>query len=372
LLPVASIAAEIVLVPAIGLVTEYDDNIDFTRNSDLAKDDFAGSVIPQASLEYNTERLNLNAKGQLDFKKYLNETDFDRTNHLYQIETEYQAHQKWTLSGNYRFRRDETTDSQFEETGRVFERERRTIHDATGGVQYNLTELTDIGTFLSYGRSDFSGRDNTDYDLYLIELPYTKRLQNQRDTIRLTPAYSRYNSDDNEEGHGYRLTFGWQRLISETLTFDIEAGPRYTTIKDVAGDENSSWGGVAAIRLDKSGETFKGNIRYSHDLHPTSRGEIINVDRVFVFADKNISERFGIRFNGDAYYSNRENNDAPSDKIVTFQLTPVLYYMLTENHSLELAYNYRNQRELDEPGNPVTQRNKVWLGLVLEFPQKWN
>ena len=83
LLPVASIAAEIVFVPAIGLVTEYDDNIDFTRNSDLAKDDFAGSVIPQARLEYSTQRLNLNATGQLDFKKYLNETDFDRTNHLY-------------------------------------------------------------------------------------------------------------------------------------------------------------------------------------------------------------------------------------------------------------------------------------------------
>ena len=372
LLPMASIAGEVVFTPVITLVTTYDDNIDFTRDSDDAVDDFAGSAIPEARLEYHTERLNLNGRARLNFKKYLNETDFDRTNHLYEIGTEYQALARWTLSGNYRFRRDETVDSQFEETGRVFERKRVQRHDATGGVRFALTELSDIGSFVSYRRADFSGRDNTDYDRYTIGLPYSKRFQNQLDTIRITPAYTRYNSDDNEEADGYRLTFGWEHLISETLTFDMTVGGRYTTVEEENGDKNSNFGGVGNISLAKRGETFTGDIRYSRDLASTSEGEIINVDRLFVFADKKISERFGIRFRGNAYHSNRENNDAPDDKVITFELIPALYYMLTENHSVSLAYSYRNQRELDEPGNPVTQRNRVWLGLELKFPQKWN
>ena len=372
LLPVVTDAGEVVFVPSIGLVTEYDDNIEFRQNSDLAVDDFAGSAIPEAKLQYHTERLDLNALARLDFIKYLNETDFDRTNHLYRINTDYLAHPRWKLSGGYRFRRDETTDSQFLETGRSFERRRVQRHDARAGVLYNLTELTDVGPFVSYVRTDYSGRFDTDYDLYIVELPLTKRFQNERDKIKLTPAYSRYKSDDNEEAHDYRFTFGWERFISETLTFDITLGPRYTIVEETDGSEDGRLGVVGNIGLSKIGETFTGNIRFSHDLRPTSNGEIINVSRLRVFLDKRMTERFGARFTGNAYYSDRENTDAPDDKIFSFTLLPTLYYQLTENHSVELAYNYRNQRELDEPGNPVTQRNVVWLGLVLQFPQKWN
>jgi hypothetical protein len=371
-LPKSSFANEVVFTPGIGLSAEYDDNIDFTSNSDEAKDDFSGSAIPEARLEYRTERLNLNSYARLNFKKYLSETDFDRTNQLYEFESEYQARQRWTLFGNYRFRRDETTDSQFDETGRVFKRSRAQRHYAMGGVRFALTELTDIGPFLSYNRADFSGSDNTDYDLYSIELPFNKKFQNQLDTIRLTPAYSHYKSDDNEKGDDYRLTVGWKRLISETLTFDISVGPRYTTLQTVNGDENSNFGGVGAIGLTKKGETFKGSIHYSHDLSPTAEGEIINLDRLLVSADKLMTERLGIRFAAKAFHSNRENNDTPNDKVITFELIPALYYMLTENHFVELAYDYRNERELDKPGNPVTQRNQVWLGLQLRFPKKWD
>jgi hypothetical protein len=369
---VLCIAAEVEFVPSIALFAEYDDNIDFIRDSKDAVDDFAGSAIPGARLRYKTERFNLDSRAQLNFKKYLDETDFDRTNQLYEVDSEYQAFRRWNFSGGYRFRRDETVDSQFEETGRVFERKRVQRHNAEGGVRFALTELSNIGSFVSYIRTDFSGRDNTDYDRYTIRLPFRKRFQSQLDTMTVTPAFSRYNSDDNEEAHDYRLTFGWEHLISETLIFDITAGGRYTSVEEENGDKNSNFGGVGNTGLTKRGETFSGEIRYSRDLRSTAEGEIINVDRLLLFADKRITERFGARFRGNAYYSNRENDDAPNDKIVSFELIPAIYYRLTENHLLELTYSYRNQRELDEPGNPVTQRNQVWLGLVFNFPQKWD
>jgi hypothetical protein len=184
--------------------------------------------------------------------------------------------------------------------------------------------------------------------------------------------YTRYKSDDNEKADGYRLSLFWEHLLSETLTFDITAGGRYTDIEDQNGDSNSSFGYVGNVGLTKQGETFRGEIRYSRDLRSSSGGEIVNVDRLYTFADKLITERLGFRFTGNAYHSNTESDDEPSDKVISFDLNPGIYYMLTENHSVELIYGYRNQRRLDEPGNPVAQRNSVELSLNFAFPQRWD
>ena len=79
-----------------------------------------------------------------------------------------------------------------------------------------------------------------------------------------------------------------------------------------------------------------------------------------------------MKFIGNGYHSVRENDDEPSDTVITFELSPALYYMLTENHSVQLSYNYRNERELDEPGNPTTQQNRAALSFIFLFPTQWD
>ena len=369
-LPIPSIAGEFVLVPSVRIATQYDDNLDFSSENE--EDDFSASVRPGVALNYDTELLRLSGDAYVDYQKYYDKTDYDRTNQLYQMGAEYRAHPKWTVSGNYLFRRDETTDSQFEETGRVFEREREQTQEANARLRYALTELTDIGPLLTYRKVDYSGKDNEDYDLYSIELPYRKKFQNQLDTIELAPRYTYYNSDT-EKGSGYRLTLNWEHLLSETLSSQIRVGGRYTDIEDKrTNDKNSDWGGIGLIALRKTGETFSGQIGYSRDLGVTTDGEIIEVDRLFISGDKRITERFGFRFRGNAYHSTTENKDTPNDKVISFELNPALYYRLTENHSVQLAYNYRNEKELDEPGNPVTDRNMVTLSFNFLFPKRWD
>jgi hypothetical protein len=152
----------------------------------------------------------------------------------------------------------------------------------------------------------------------------------------------------------------------------MTVGPRYTRVENENGEKNGNISGVGEIGLTKRGETFSGDIRLSRDLRVTTDGRLINVDRFLMFVDKKVTERFGTRFRGNAYYSNRENDDEPDDKVFSYELIPSIYYMLTENHFVELSYDYRNQRELDEPGNPTTQRNRVILFFNLAFPRKWD
>lgn len=370
LLPISSLAGEVVFVPGFRIALQYDDNLDF--GSENEEDDFSASIKPGFTLEYNTELLKLNSSANVDYQKYLDESDYDRTNQFYQAGAEYRAHPRWTLSGNYFFRRDETTDSQFEETGRTFERERKQTHEASAGVRYTLTELSDVGPVVTYRKVDYSGPDDDDYNLYFIALPYRKKFQNQIDTIMLTPRYAYYDSDT-EEADGYRLTLGWEHLLSETLTSNIKIGARYTDIEDKeTGDNNSDWGGVGSISLRKAGETFSGRIGYSRDLGVTTEGEIIEVDHFFMSGDKKVTERFGLQFNGNAYHSTTENDEIPDDKVISFDVGPAAYYMLTENHSVRLSYKYRYEKELDEPGNPKRDRNLVTLSFNFRFPKRWD
>ncbi len=362
-----ALAAEITITPSLSLKVEYDDNIDFNEKDE--KDDFSGSIIPGFALNYETELLEFNAYGEVDFKRYLDETDFDRTNQLYGIDSKYQMLERLYILGEFEFRKDETTDSQLEETGRAFEQDRRERYYADGGLRYQISELSEVGPNFSYEKSNFSSKDDDDYDLYRISLTYSKELQNERDTISLRPSYAKYDSDT-QDADGYRFEVGWKHLFGETITSDILFGARYTKIdrKD-RDDTDNNWGGVGRIDLAKIGETFIGNIGYSHDISSDTEGEIIEVDRLYLNLDKKVLERFGLKFYGSGYYSRKESGD--KDKVRYFVLRPSLYYMLTQEHSLELFYSYDNEVELDEPGNPEIQRNRVWISLNLKFPKKW-
>jgi hypothetical protein len=360
-------AAEIIATPSLSLEVEYDDNVNFDSKDEI--DDFSGSAIPGLQLNYLTELIEFNAYGEVDVKRYYDETDFDRTNQLYGIDGKYQMLERLYLLGKFEFRKDETTDSQLEETGRVFDRDRRERYIADGGFRYQISELSEMGPNFSYEKTNFSSKDDDDYDLYRISLTYSKEFQNQRDTIDLIPSYAKYDSDT-QEADGYRFEVRWERLIGETITSDILVGARYTRIdREDKDNTDNNWGGVGRVNLRKIGETFVGNIGYSRDIRSNTEGEIIEVDKIYLNLDKEFRERFGFKFDGSAYYSRKESGT--NDKVRYFVLTPSLYYMLTEHHSLELFYSYQNQVEMDEPGNPDTERNRVWLSLRLEFPKKW-
>ena len=363
-------AKDVTISPAIELKTVYDDNLDFDSNDE--KDSFGANAVPSLTLDYASELLQFFLIGEVDVIKYFTETDFDRTNHLYGIDGQYRMSPRWKFTGNFEYRRDETIDSVLEETGQAFERKRVTTYDSVAGLFFQLTELSDIGLEADYRKRDYSSDRDTDFDRYTFSLPYTKRLANQRDIVGLVPAYTIFDSDNAEDAKDYRFEIEWERQINETLTSTVNAGGRYTDIDQEDGSSDTNWGYLGTLGLRKITETFSGRIEVSRDLRANNDAEIVEVNRLLLRADKRLSERFGFRFYGSGYYTDTESTEAKNEKTTFFELSPSLYYRLTENHTLELKYEYQNKKELDRPGNPVTQRNRGWLGIVLQFPKKWN
>jgi hypothetical protein len=245
-------------------------------------------------------------------------------------------------------------------------------YDGVAGLFYGITELSDIGFETDLRKRKYGSDNDTDFDRYTFSLPYIKRFANQRDTVSLGPSYTFFDSDGSEDAKDYRFEIEWERKINETLTSTVGAGGRYTDTDQEDGSSDTNWGYIGKLGLRKITETFTGEIEASRDIRANTDAEIVEVNRLKLRADKLLSERFGFRFSGSGYYTDTESTNAKDEKTTYFELQPSLYYLLTENHSLELNYQYQNKRELDEPGNPVTQRNRAWLGIVLQFPKKWN
>jgi hypothetical protein len=363
-------AKDVTILPAIELKTVYDDNLDFDTKDE--KDSFGANAVPSLTLNYASELLQFFLIGEVDVIKYFTETDFDRTNQLYGIDGQYRMSPRWKFTGNFEYRRDESIDSVLEETGQSFERRRVETYDGGAGLFYQITELSDVGFETDARKRKYGSDQDTDFDRYTFSLPFTKRFANQRDIVSLGPSYSIFDSDGTEDAKDYRFEIEWERQINETLTSVVGAGGRYTDIDQEDGSSDTNWGYIGKLGLRKITETFTGEIEASRDIRANTDAEIVEVNRLILRADILLSERFGFRFSGSGYYTDTESTNAKNEKTTYFELQPSLYYLLTENHSLELNYQYQNKRELDEPGNPVTQRNQAWLGIVLQFPKKWN
>jgi hypothetical protein len=361
-------AKDVTITPALELKTVYDDNLDFEAKDE--KDDFGANAVPSIKLDYSSELLQFSIIGEADVMKYFTETDFDRINQLYGINGNYQMSPRWKFAGNFKYRRDETIDSVLEETGQVFERNRVSTYDGGAGLFFQVTELSDIGFKTDYRKRDYGSDRDTDFDRYTFALPFTKRFANQRDIVALVPAYNVLDSDGSEDAKDYRFVVEWERRINETLNSTVHAGGRYTDIDQEDGSSDTNWGYIGKLGLKKRTETFTGSIEALRDIRANTNAEIVEVNRLQLRADKRFYERFGFRFYGAGYYTNTESTNSKDEKTTYFELSPSLYYLLTENHFLELKYGYQYEKEYDKPGNPVTQRNIGWFGITFRFPQK--
>jgi hypothetical protein len=364
-------AQDITLIPSISLSGEYDDNVTFSRNEE--NDDYAGIVSPGFRLDYASELLSFKTSALVDVLRYYDDSDLDTENWKYALNGVYRLVERWSVSGDFSYIKDETLDSELEETGIVFRRDERERLNAGGGISYVLSELSDIGAEYSYSKTDYDDKGLDDYDRSSVSLSYNRKFNNGLDVISVTPQYSRGNSDESKVD-GYRLTVGWTHLPSETYRLGVSLGVRYTTTDyDDNRNDSNNWGGVADINLRKSGENYSVKVGFNSDVYyKPSTAEVIQVFKVYGDYSRRILERLSMGVRGRVSLAKSEDDDAADDDdIWYFRVDPFLRYMLTENHSLRLAYTYQQEYDKNFNDDERTDRNRVSLTLNFNFPYKW-
>lgn len=360
-------ASEILVEPRLSVSGGYDDNIDFSENDKI--DDFGFSLRPAVVLGYGTELIKLEVTAELDYLFYLEENDFDRLNQQYLFDGQYYLSSRLSLLGGFEFKSDETIDAQLAETGRQYDEEGRDRYEGMGGVKYQITELTNITPKLRYINTHYRGSDSVDSELIILSMPYEISFRNQRDKLTLEPSAGYYDSDT-QEAYNAALTANWEHLISERTTFSLKLGPRYTR-SEFKNDNNTDnqFGGVGELILYHAGETFSGGLDFTHNLYPDSDGNLVNRSRLRIDFRQYFSERFGFKFIGLGNFTHKLQGNG--ENVWYSQLIPSLFFETTPNSDIELSYSYQNRIELDEPGEPTTHRNRIYLTYNINFPMNW-
>ena len=282
--------------------------------------------------------------------------------------------ERFNLRGRYKFIKDTTLDSELEETGRIFVREERLSHDALLAPSFNLTERTNIGVTGRYRNVGYDSDAQVDYSVWSFGLPVRWRLATQIDTIYINPGYT-YRDSDTSNSDSYTVRLGWAHETTERLNLDLSVGTRYTEHERIETDgannrtvlEEETWNVLGELKLRYTFETGDLFLDFKHDLGNTANGEQVNVTRIITRLRWDFSERMGLELGGRYYYTQTEGdiNDDTTDFI---QIKPELYYNLTEEHLLFIAYEYSQEDQNDIENEPRAERNRIWAGIRLNFP----
>ena len=364
-----SYAAEFTVNPSLSLRGEYNDNIDFSRTN--KQDDYIGTISPGLSLGYGTDRFTFGARAGVDFLRYYEYTDQNTERQNYSVTASYRAFERFTINASGSYTKDTTLDSGLEETGIVEQRSERDSYSAGGGVSYRMSELSDVSVNYTFSKTDYDLEDYTDSEGHSASLSYSYSFNNRLDTVSIRP-YWRKTDSDVDKINSYGLSLGLIHQFSQTFNANIQAGPRYTATEDNAGVTEWGWGWTADVSLTKTWETGSVSLGYSRDLQYTGEAENVEVDRFSLTANKMMTQKFGVRLSGSLYFTKSTDESNTQDRDVRYYIiSPSLFYNITQNHSLELAYSYANEFDKELTNDRERDRNMVWLALNFNFPQKW-
>ncbi len=403
--PVTVTAQDVTFRPSINIRGEYDDNVYYTRIFET--EDYVTKIKPALTLDYVTERLDLDPSFNVDVHRYADEENLDTEDQHYNINAKYQAMERISISGNGSYTKDTTLESEIEETGLSGNpRQDRDRYTGGMGFTYKISELSDITVNYSHTNTKYEWSGNVDYDVDSIRLSFNSRSENQLDVFTIQPSYYRYDAETSKVDN-YSLSIGWQHPFNETLSLTTNGGARYTKteynqlLRDDTHEfvevwnlytganyywnpdtgervtnlfvgfdgEDSSYSGVADINLKKTGELYSATIGYNQDLSYSSYGEPIDKYKVYCNAEKNITERFKVKFTGNLSLTKSDSKYNDRDSRY-YSVMPSISYKITENHSLVLAYLYSQSLDKLRENDPRVDRNRIWLELRFSFPGK--
>lgn len=379
-MPLSAFAQDIRFTPRLGVTGEYNDNILFLRND--RTDDFILSLAPALELGYTTESLALNSLAGISFRRYLSEDDYDREDYYVYLNGTYRMTEKMTVNGRFNYIQDYAAESRIVDLAEpdvdfdelpvdpgieTFFSERK-YYRAWAGMQYRLTEISELGVKYRYLRNDYDLEENNDYDRNVVDLTYFRALNNQRDRIGPRLGYT-YNDSDISEYDSYNLALAWHHLFTETLSLYTDIGVRYTeeSFKD-SNVEDDDWGGTANIWLTKRGETRVLDLGFSHDIGTASNGRAVNVSRLFCRLNQFITERLYFDFKGNFFVTNEDNYSNFDDVEIFLDVIPSLRYQMTEDHAVRLAYSYTIDYDRSLEDDRDRHRNRVWVMFEFGFP----
>lgn len=359
-------SADITITPSISIRSEYDDNIEFSRTNRL--DDYAGTVTPSLSLDFATDRFNMQERSLIGIIRYAEYSQFDKENHNHALNLGYRLSERLNLNTDASYTKDTTLDTALEETGIVERRSDRETIRAGGGLSYEINEVSNVGLDYSFTKTTYDLTALRDSDTNALSMSYDYAFNNRLDILTLVSSYRKTDFDEDKTDN-YSSSLGLTHTFGPNFQAKVSAGVRYLDMEHPSGRSETDWGWTSDVSLQKSWETASANLTYSRDLNYSAGGEAVEVNRFSLSTNYRVTRDFGFRLSGSLYYT-KSAGDIEEENVRYSSITPSLYYNITQNHLVELGYGFSNEANRLPNDNSDINRNIAWVALNLSFPEK--
>ena len=372
------------IIPSLAVREEYNDNIFFAEQDEV--DDFITTISPGLKVIERTERFDGRLSGTVAPFFYADNSDLDDVDQYYKGAFDYQVSPRLDVGANAGFTIDYRPDRDLDVTGLVINARERRWWNGGGDLSYELTPITTGWLSYQYQNIKYDGQEFIDYDTHSAVASLSSDLGYWLDSTVGTVSfgYQRYSSDTADNDSVY-TTLGGRHQFTESLSFDIAVGGRYTDSSfdrvryvlvppgvvqsETVREDTQNFGALGQAAWNYRWEKTYGTLAFLHDLRPAS-GSVGIAQRTE--ATVNLRHliyhnlRIGL-FSG--YFLNKADRDQYSANEIdlkTFTIRPSLRWEFYDNFTLEGAYTFNYQ--INDTADTNINRNMVWLQVAYGLP----
>lgn len=392
--PGFSQAAEWSLTGNVNQTLGYDDNV---RLRKIPQGSFEYRIIPNLTFLHSTEVSEIQANASYGTQVYPNVTGFDRDMQKYGLSGLYKTERfDWGLSTNYS--EAPSVNTALQDSGNFASNADRNSWSVSPSVSYKIDELNSIILTPAYSETSFSRItiDNSSGDttssfrnntIKNVNLAW-QRLWTERYTSSVTLFYTNFNSD---RGSGFQTSYdsvGVNLLNAytwlENWKLDGTVGVRHTESKNngVSGSSLSqnnvtsggSFGFLANIGVNYTGENFSSEIRFKRALTPSNQGQLQEQTGVSLNFNYNITERLYAGLDANFLESTQVNSISRGTREY-FVIQPSINWRITPEWTLIGSYRYRTRNGSLGNGSTVNIANANTTGesnfVMLSINYNW-
>lgn len=379
-LPLDMQAGETTLTPQLSIGGRYDNNILFERFDPI--DDYSSVVKPALNLKYETELSKFELGADMQFINYLDRSDLDTVKHSYFVDGNTELSERVRFDAKIGYIYDTLLDTELEETGRIFNLEDRERLRAGAGMDYNLSQKSEIRVDYVFYLTDYEEEGRADRNTHTVRTHISGLFNEGIDKLTVLPEYRYTTKTDDIDVKNFSLSLGWTHQSSETGTFMLFAGGRYTE-ESPASDKEDSSGNSDQDTDKKESNGFIFNLSYKlsdeissllfgikRDINFNANGDLREVNRLYCKYKYSLTERLAGGIDANVLYltsSEDEDNDKDTGY---FDVKPRIDYSLTENHVLRLSYRYSLEYDDAQEYETVT-RSQIELSMIFRFPNRF-
>ncbi|PKN43370.1 MAG: hypothetical protein CVU60_03165 [Deltaproteobacteria bacterium HGW-Deltaproteobacteria-18] len=357
---------ETMVTPSIGVRAAFDDNT-------LGKGETDAELMlsPAFKVEGGDEVTRLGLQGRLDAFQYAEHEDYSRENAQLGVEASHAVSERLVLRLGAKWVRDHTVESEFDESGITTEKAARNHYSATPGLTLRMSERDELSVEGSAGLMQYESTGYTDYLSGGLTTTWSHALGDGLWRIIGQAGVQNYRFD-RVDGETEQLVlsalagFAWK--ASETLEFQVLGG-----VSQTESDVDFDWG----LSMNNSQMTFSGSasgtwtdeiwrltLSADRSESPSTYGELITRDRLRASFGRNLTERLylGVQL---AWYMSKTAGLVQDENTQTYSIGPTLRYRLSEDTTLDGGYQYTHEDDIE--ADEVTDRNRVYLGVTVEW-----